>query len=191
MCVNFCVCTLWVQNFTASLYQNTSLKGKHEQCITLLKSVVLNNLPNTDPLTIFPHGVVTPTIKFFSFLQHNYNFATVMDRNINSFRNRDCDPQVENCWVKCLAVHLQFSVNGEQTSHSESVKSAVQGLQLLFQSIFWVEEAGVLPSLCGSLHLLIQVSTMRTTKTIYLFFCYFPTHFSKHMSSTQPMMFWH
>ena len=52
------------------------------------KTVILK-LSNLRHFNTIPHVVVTsPTIKPFSLLLHNYNFATVMKCNINVFRDR-------------------------------------------------------------------------------------------------------
>jgi hypothetical protein len=43
------------------------------------------------PFNIAPHAVVTPpppTITVFSLLLHDCNFATVMNHNVNIFRDR-------------------------------------------------------------------------------------------------------
>lgn len=55
------------------------------------------NLLNAAPFNTVLH-VVTPTRKLFSSLLQNYNFAAVMNRNVNNFGDCQwgCDPQVEN-----------------------------------------------------------------------------------------------
>lgn len=39
-------------------------------------------------LSIVSHAVVTPNHKLMSLLLHNYNFATVLNRNVNIFGDR-------------------------------------------------------------------------------------------------------
>jgi hypothetical protein len=45
------------------------------------------NLPNAAFSTVH-HVVLTPTIKLFSLLNHDCNFAAVVNGNVNTFRDR-------------------------------------------------------------------------------------------------------
>jgi hypothetical protein len=46
-------------------------------------AAVILNLPNAMTLYTVYHAVVTPTIKLFSMLLHNYNFASAINHDIN------------------------------------------------------------------------------------------------------------
>lgn len=72
------------------MHKSTSLAISFDLCIEEMsflpnwfKPVVLN-LPNAAILYFTVPNVVTPNQKLFSLLLHNFNFATVMNNNINA-----------------------------------------------------------------------------------------------------------
>lgn len=58
----------------------TDCGGRKQPCKA---RAVLLNYPNAVPFNTVPHAVVTPTVELFSLLHHNYNFATIMNCNVN------------------------------------------------------------------------------------------------------------